>query len=117
MIIKAELTEKHIRDGKPRSAMSCPVALALREQGVSLAFVAKDNTICLIDDQTVYLSNNRELRQAIFDLDSGKEMKPGELKLDCREERQTKRAGGILSLKYGKRQRGSLPAAKPGRLV
>ena len=107
MIIKAKLTEEHIRNGSPRSAMSCPVALALQEQGILRAYVANDKTVCWIEDRAVHLSHDRELRKAIYELDSGKGMQPGELKLDCRG-KGTKTSGGILTLKV----RGKRPGKK-----
>jgi len=77
-MIEIQITEQHIKEGKPKRCALCPVALALKESlNVSVVSVYYDTIIIVhkVGDVRSY-QTPKDLREFLKNLDACRPMKP-----------------------------------------
>jgi hypothetical protein len=73
-----EVTDKHIKNGKPLVADCCPIALALKDSGWTHARVL--NSEVIVDD--IWFTLPRSAKRFVSSVDSGRPVKPFRFRLD-----------------------------------
>ena len=77
---EAQVTQDHIDNGKPKSAPSCPFALAIKEKGIEGVWVTP--TRVEIDFGEVVLKNSKQVKNWIKAFDLGFKVSPITFNLD-----------------------------------
>lgn len=76
--LKVKVTQKHIANGEPHDGDSCPIALALKQQGFRGVDVNYDSATFMDGDFTVYLTLPKVAQKFVSSFDEEEEVKPFE---------------------------------------